>query len=153
MRTKLFTCAVTVTLVGCASSPVTHPELPGVTANAFVCSQRSAPDVKIRLQKAWSKCYLKHSSGKTAVMVGGAPVMVPLGSSTTQVIAEGPEDGGSVSVRSVGEIRLTARIYSSASCPTLLAVNNGPALWVAAAKNTRAWIEDPDSRGPFLICD
>lgn len=154
MRITVLASPLLLALASCVATPMTHPDLPGQTAAEFVCSQLPPAEAKSRLQKAWNKCYIGPELQSMAVMAGKVPIIVPVGSDgTTQVLAEGPEDAGSLSVQLPGGKRvLYARFFSSKSCPTLIAVDSGPVLWISAAKNTKAWIEDPNASGPVGNC-
>jgi len=154
MRLSTVFALASAALASCAATPVSHPELPGQTAAEFVCSHLAPAEAKARLHRAWNKCYLGPELKEMTVMVGNVPIVIPAGSNeTTQVVSDGPEDGGSLSVRLPRNKQvLHARFLRSPSCPSLVTVDSGPALWVSAARNTRTWLDDPNAPGPATNC-
>ncbi|MBC3935212.1 hypothetical protein [Undibacterium rugosum] len=141
-------------LTACSNVPVTHPDLPGKIAVEIVCSQLPTTEAKARLERAWKKCYVGPELQEMTLMVGKVPLTVPVGSTgTTQVINEGADDKGTLSVLLPnGKRVLYAQFSSSKNCPSLIAIDSGPALWILAAKNTGTWLQDPNAPGPFSNC-
>jgi hypothetical protein len=145
-----------VTLISACAfvPPATHPDYSGPPVTSIVCSKHTVNETADRLLRAWRRCYVGPERNVGVGFIGWIPIPIPLfGLTTIHVLEERVNDQVPLRVQlPIGTEPLVAKIAASPSCNALVAVSGGPFLWTLAAKNTEAWITDPNSSGPLANC-
>lgn len=152
-----------VTLVSACAFvfPATHPDYSGPPVTSIVCSKYTVKETADRLLQAWRRCYVRNDGHELIVglgpgfgWIGWIPIPIPIPNPlvTIRVLEERVNDQVTLRVQLPFTEPLIARIAASPSCNALVAVSGGPFLWTLAAKNTEAWITDPNSSGPLAQC-